>query len=65
MKRRVLVQQSNFFLEYFEEVRKAWGGLVKESEVGQMVAEVEQAINLVGDVDLHDPTLMKMKNSSI
>jgi len=44
----VLVHQANSSLEDFEEVRKAWGGLVKKSEAGPTVAEVEKALDLGG-----------------
>ena len=54
-RRRVSVHQANSSLEDFEEVQKAWGGLVKKSEAGPMVAEMESAIDLVGAVDLRDP----------
>ena len=55
----VLVHQANSSLEDFEEVRKAWGGLVKKSEAGPTVAEVEKALDLVGEADLQD-SQMKM-----
>ena len=58
-KRRVLVHQGNFFLKDFEEVRKAWAGLVKKSEAGPTVVEGERAIGLVGEVDLQDSKMMK------
>ena len=58
----VLVHQANSFLEDFEEVRKAWGGLVKKSEAGPTVAEVEKALDLVGEADLQDS---KMKMSLV
>ncbi len=58
-KRRVLVHQANSSLEDFEEVRKAWAGLVKKSEAGPTVAEGERAIGLVGEVDLQDSKMMK------
>jgi len=58
-KRRVLVHQANSSLEDFEEVRKAWGGLVKKSEAGPTVAEVEHAIDLVGEVYLQDTKMTK------
>ena len=58
-KRRVLVHQSNWSLEDFEEVRKAWSGLVKKGEAGPTVAEVERAINSVGEVYLQDSKMMK------
>jgi len=58
-KRRVLVHQANSSLEDFEEVRKAWSGLVKKSEAGPTVAEVERAINLVGEVYLRDSKMKK------
>lgn len=53
-RRRVSVHQDNSSLEDFEEVRKAWGGPVKKNEAGLTVAEVERAIDLVGEVDLQD-----------
>lgn len=56
-RRRVPVHQDNFFLKDHEEVRKAWGGLVKKSEASLTVAEVERAIDLVGEVDLQDSTV--------
>jgi hypothetical protein len=58
-RRRVPVHQGNFFLKDFEEVRKAWAGLVKKSEAGPTVAEGERAIGLVGEVDLQDSKMMK------
>ena len=58
-KRRVLVHQANSSLEDFEEVRKAWGGLVKKGEAVPTVAEVERAINLVGEVYLQDSKMIK------
>ena len=59
-RRKVSVHQANSSLKDFEEVRKAWGGLVKKSEAGPTVAEVERAIDLVGEVDLQD-SKMKMR----
>jgi len=55
----VLVHQANSSLEDFEEVRKAWGGLVKKSEAGPTVAEVEKALDLVGEADLRDSKMIK------
>ena len=55
----VLVHQANSSLEDFEEVRKAWGGLVKKSEAGPTVAEGERAIGLVVEADLQDSKMMK------
>ena len=54
-----MVHQANSSLEDFEEVRKAWGGLVKKSEAGPTVAEVEKALGLVGEADLQDSKMMK------
>ena len=58
-RRRVPVHQGNFFLKDFEEVRKAWAGLVKKTEAGPTIVEGERAIVLVGEVDLQDSKMMK------
>ena len=58
-RRRVLVHQGNFFLKDFEEVRKAWAGLVKKTEASPTIVEGERANGLVGEVDLQDSKMMK------
>ncbi len=57
--RRVPVHAGNSSLQDFDKVRRAWPRRFRNRERGPTVAEVERALELVGDVDLDDRVLMK------
>ncbi len=58
-KRRVPIHADNSSLQDFDKVRQAWSRRFRNREKGPTVAEVERALDLVGDVDLDDRKFMK------
>ncbi len=57
--RKVPVHAGNSSLQDLDKVRQAWSMRFKNREKGPVVAEIERALELVGEVDLDNRIFMK------